>query len=62
MRATGIVRRVEDMGRIVIPRMIREQLDINEGDPMELFIEGNSVIFKKYNSSELSPPSADEYE
>lgn len=51
MRATGIVRRVDDLGRIVIPKEIRRTLRIKEGEPMELFIEDDSVVFKKYNVS-----------
>lgn len=52
MKATGIVRRVDDLGRIVIPKEIRRVLGITEGTPMELFIEGEKVIFGKYNTSE----------
>ena len=48
MKATGIVRRVDD-GRIVIPEEIRKMLIIPDGQPMELFVEGDSVIFKKYD-------------
>ena len=48
MRATGIVRRVDDLGRIVIPREIRNTLNIREGDPLEIFTEDRAVIFKPY--------------
>lgn len=48
MKATGIVRRVDDLGRIVIPKEIRRKLRITEGAPMELFTEDNKVIFQKY--------------
>jgi AbrB family looped-hinge helix DNA binding protein len=54
MRATGIVRRVDDLGRVVIPKEIRRTLRIKEGEPMELFIEDDGVIFKKYNVSASS--------
>ena len=49
MKATGIVRRIDDLGRIVIPKEIRRTLRIKEGDPLELFTtrEGE-VVFKKY--------------
>lgn len=49
MRATGIVRRVDDLGRVVIPKEIRRTLRIKEGDPLEIFTtrEGE-VVFKKY--------------
>lgn len=48
MKATGIVRRVDDLGRIVIPKEVRRQLRITEGTPMELLVEDNKVIFQKY--------------
>lgn len=48
MKATGIVRRVDDLGRIVIPKEIRRKLGIAEGTPMELFTEDKKVIFQKY--------------
>ena len=48
MKATGIIRRVDDLGRIVIPKEIRRQLRITEGTPMELFTEDKKVIFQKY--------------
>ena len=53
MKATGIVRRIDDLGRIVIPKEIRRTLRIKEGDPMELFTtrEGE-VVFKKYQPFE----------
>ena len=48
MKATGIVRRIDDLGRVVIPKEIRRTLKIREGEPMEIFTEiGGSVIFKK---------------
>ena len=50
MKATGIVRRIDDLGRIVIPKEIRRTLRIREGDPLEIFTESDgSVIFKKYS-------------
>lgn len=48
MKATGIVRRIDDLGRVVIPKEIRRQLRIREGDPLEIFIEDNIVCFKRY--------------
>ena len=51
MKATGIVRRIDDLGRIVIPREIRKNVGINEGDPLEIFVDGKTVIFKKYRPS-----------
>lgn len=50
MKATGIVRRIDDLGRVVIPKEIRRQLRIKEGDPLELYVtNSNEVIFKKYS-------------
>ena len=49
MKATGIVRKVDDLGRIVIPKEIRKNLKIREGDPLEIFIEKNgAIVLKKY--------------
>ena len=50
MKATGIVRRIDDLGRIVIPKEIRRTLRIREGDPLEIYTEKDGeVIFKKYS-------------
>lgn len=51
MKATGIIRRVDDLGRVVIPREVRRTLAIRDGDPFEIFIseERDAVIFKKHN-------------
>ena len=49
MKATGIVRRIDDLGRVVIPKEIRRTLRIREGDPLELFTtRDGEVVFKKY--------------
>lgn len=44
MKATGIVRRIDDLGRVVIPKEIRKNLDIKDGDPLELFIDEEDKI------------------
>jgi AbrB family transcriptional regulator (stage V sporulation protein T) len=50
MKATGIVRRIDDLGRVVIPKEIRRTLRIKEGDPLEIFTDREGeVIFKKYS-------------
>ena len=50
MKATGIVRRIDDLGRVVIPKEIRRTMRIREGDPLEIFTTGDGeVIFKKYS-------------
>ena len=55
MKATGIVRRVDDLGRVVIPKEIRRTCNIREGDPLEIFLQDGAVVFKKY-----IPPYRDE--
>lgn len=54
MRATGIVRRIDDLGRVVIPKEIRRQIGIQEGDPLEIFtIKENDktmIVFAPYNA------------
>ena len=50
MKATGIVRRIDDLGRIVIPKEIRRTLKIREGDPLEIFLENDYVCFKRYSA------------
>lgn len=50
MKATGIVRRIDDLGRVVIPKEIRRTMRIREGDPLEIYTERDGeVIFKKYS-------------
>ena len=50
MKATGIVRRIDDLGRVVIPKEIRRTLKIREGDPLEIYTNSQGeVIFKKYS-------------
>lgn len=48
--STGIVRRVDELGRIVIPKEMRQVLDINQKDPVEINIEGSSIILRKYEN------------
>ncbi len=49
MKATGIVRRVDVLGRVVVPKEIRKILSIDEGDPIEIFTEKDSIVLKKYS-------------
>lgn len=60
MKATGIVRRIDDLGRVVIPKEIRRTLRIREGDPLEIYTDTDGeVIFKKYSPvGEMSPFAA----
>lgn len=48
MKSTGIVRKVDELGRVVIPKELRRVLDINEKDPMEIYVEDDKIILKKY--------------
>lgn len=50
MKSTGIVRRLDDLGRVVIPKEIRRRIGVAEGDPMEILVSGNQVILEKYES------------
>ena len=50
MKATGIIRRIDDLGRIVIPKEIRKTMHIRESDPLEIFTERDGdIILKKYS-------------
>ena len=51
MRATGIVRRVDDLGRVIIPKEIRHTMKIKEGEPLEIYVDKHtsSICFQKYN-------------
>jgi transcriptional pleiotropic regulator of transition state genes len=48
MKSTGITRKVDELGRVVLPIELRRTLDIYEKDPIEIYVEGNSIILKKY--------------
>lgn len=49
MKATGIVRRIDELGRVVIPKEIRRTLRIKEGDPLEIFTDRDELMLKKYS-------------
>ena len=55
MKSTGIIRRIDDLGRIVIPMEVRRQLfgsiGKSEGQPMEVFMDGDDIILRKYEDS-----------
>lgn len=54
MKATGIIRRIDDLGRVIIPKEIRRNCKIREGDPLEIFLEDSGgIVFKKYNPNYL---------
>lgn len=48
MKSTGIVRKVDQLGRVVLPKELRNVLDIPEGTPLEIYTEGECIILKKY--------------
>ena len=48
MKSTGIIRKIDELGRVVIPIEIRKNLDIKIKDPVEIYMEGNSIILKKF--------------
>ena len=48
MKSTGIIRRVDELGRVVIPIEIRNQFNIAEKDPIEIYVDGSSIVLKKF--------------
>jgi transcriptional pleiotropic regulator of transition state genes len=48
VKSTGIVRKIDDLGRLVIPKELRKTMNINKKDPMEIFIDGDRIILNKY--------------
>ncbi len=48
MKATGIVRKLDQLGRIVIPMELRRTFELEIGDPIEIFVEGSDIILRKY--------------
>ena len=51
MKSTGIVRDLDQLGRVVIPKELRTTLDIKEGDPIEIFVDGSDIILRKFENS-----------
>lgn len=48
MKSTGIVRKIDELGRIVVPKELRRTLDIDNGDPMEIYVDGEYIMLKRY--------------
>ncbi|EJQ03206.1 AbrB family transcriptional regulator [Bacillus cereus BAG3X2-1] len=48
MKATGVTRKVDDLGRVVIPKELRNTLGIKEKSPLEIFVEGEDIVLQKY--------------
>jgi transcriptional pleiotropic regulator of transition state genes len=59
MKSTGVVRRVDELGRIVLPIELRRSLDINIKDPVEIFVDNERIILQKYIPSCIFCGSAD---
>jgi len=51
MKVTGIVRKIDELGRIVLPSELRKTMEISVGDPVEIFVDGNKIVLKKYQPS-----------
>lgn len=51
MKPTGAIRRIDDLGRVIIPKAVRQSAHIGEGDPLEIFLYEGGVLFKKYAPS-----------
>ena len=51
MKSTGVVRRIDDLGRIVLPKEIRKTLRIREGESLEIYTNGEEIVLKKFTSS-----------
>lgn len=54
MVTTGIIRRVDELGRVVIPREIRKALRIYEGDPLEMYRDGMNLVLRKYEPEDIT--------
>lgn len=51
MKSTGIVRKIDGLGRVVVPKELRRTLSIVEGDPVEIFVDEDQIILKKYKAN-----------
>lgn len=51
MKSTGIIRKVDELGRVVIPIELRNTLKIEEKDPIEIFVDGSSIVLKKHEAN-----------
>ena len=61
MKATGIIRRIDDLGRIVIPKEIRRAKRIHENDPLEIFVDDEFILFRKYDIGETPKDILDDF-
>ena len=60
MKSTGIVRKIDDLGRMVIPIELRKTMDIDKKDPMEIFVDGDKIVLTKYEPACIFCGNADE--
>lgn len=60
MKSTGIVRKVDELGRVVLPIELRRNLDIHEKDALEIFVDDEKIILKKYEPADIFSGSMDE--
>ena len=60
MKSTGVVRKIDELGRIVLPMSLRTTFDIKEKDSLEIFTEGNKIILQKYQPSCIFCNNADD--
>jgi transcriptional pleiotropic regulator of transition state genes len=60
MKSTGIVRKIDDLGRMVIPIELRKTMNISKKDPMEIFVDGEKIILRKYEPACIFCGSADD--
>ena len=61
LKTTGIIRRIDDLGRLVIPKELRKSLRIRTGESLEIFVDGEDVILKKYTPMESIEEAANKY-
>ena len=61
MKTTGVVRRIDDLGRIVIPKEIRKTLRIKDGESVEIFLDSDNIVLKKYSPLEGLPDFYKDY-
>jgi len=59
MKSTGIVRKVDELGRVVLPIELRRGLGVQEKDPLEIYVEDDQIILKKYKPSEEKKQALD---
>lgn len=60
MKSTGIVRKVDELGRVVLPIELRRNLDIHEKDALEIFVDDDKIVLKKYQPADIFSGSMDD--